>query len=460
MTTKQQSLVTTPAPAEKPADKPAPAVERAQTPAAPPTMTREQQLAMATKAKTDLLSELDNENPSVQRIEEIANRFGPGASVRMLSTALVGVVKRDTARLGDRRVFVRPGIETEDTMITVGVKLSLGNGELYQPTENVKVGSQWEKRVVGDPRRALLTWSGMAKVNAAAGIIILQPPTIQYDGQAVANPHEIRNARGVVIRRVFEVVGLGRSKLTGNPVLLPYRVTEDASTPLVMGLSAIIKKAGDSPDPAAYYIGDDAPTPKNWLRIPANIGVDIVYNPRSPAVTELLNKRANAMEHAAKKIVTTAKRNMLREHPGMGYSSVLINGAGEATIEVNCWRTDRKTDEAFDNARQAIMNGATLDQVGGIEALIESAGITTMPMIEEQMREPDDEPGVDNETPDELEERRLEVLDHVQALLNSAPDDVKQRIGVVNADAPLSTLDEMRLTLMSALNGGRAEGEE
>jgi hypothetical protein len=391
MTAKQQSLVTTPAPAEKPADKsaqtaPVVAPERAMTPA---------ERAQAALARKDLIER--NQGALIDRAKvgdlegalKAAHQDLPAADAAKLLVDTIGVLaNRNTIRLNDAHAFKRLGGNGEVVAVQRRVKLTIDKGELYRIPLSKEKNEQgkWVSKV--DTTTANITHPGYMALNAAAGVFIEQPMRLELNGEVVSNPYVRRNADGEIEATVIGMYGYGRTPTTGQPFRVFYLLEIPATAGLVARLAKEAEYAKDSTNPPVYWEDKAAKVPPGhkFFKVEKMGGIGLMANLRHAAVIKILAAATTGAEFDTRKLATVCERNLLRRCPSIGITKVQTNARGEAFVDVTCWVPSHEVQEAYAGAEAALLGGANISSQVSVESLrmLAASGDQKMPLLEQQ----------------------------------------------------------------------------
>lgn len=353
----------------------------------------------------------------------VADTFlGAGAAlapgVLELAAYVVELRRENVATIGSADAFVRRTETGELRQVIAPVTLSLGDGTLYQlPERNEKrhrdnpdVVWDWRndkkvpyvwRAVIKNPDQATVSAEGYLRMNAVAGCSVQLPPTVMVDGNGRSNPCVNRDAEGDVDRIVIDVYVAGPAPLTGNLVVVQYRLDLNPQIDLLHMLSAVMKGKGrqwqrgggnsdadadDAMDADREDAGAGAAVvlmsrddynefraelePRErrkwaWKRMQGSIG--LAHNLANAAVKAAYDKYLGIVDNAVKKAQTVARRNAMKAHPALARHTVhLAAGQDTVVVPVTGWTSTGADLDRYTRALDALARG---QQAPGVEVL-------------------------------------------------------------------------------------------
>lgn len=425
------------------------------------------------------------------------------------------VRRQNVAILGSADVFVRRTPDGDLQQVIAPVRLSLGDGTLYQ------IPKRYEKRVRGTgeywsykkhqgqsydlvpvyehPDRALVSAEGYLRLNAVAGCSVQLPDSTIVDGDRRPNPYVRRDADGDVVQVVISVLVAGPAPTTGNLVVVQYTLDMDPRTDLLHMLAGIMKgwsvkrRATNNDDEADQLEAEEADAARaaqnasvrmmartdynewrstmdpaervrwHWIRLHGPVGY--AHDLTAPAVAGAYTKYLAIAQNAVKKAQTVARRNAMRSHPALARQAVVLDATGGATVPVVGWSTQAGGSlSAFADALNRVARG-------------DSAGLDVIEAAERYDTERDDLQGdadlqaaPPDETTDETEPapvvtddtvRRNELLQRLDELVVMLTPGQLRRMGYPfrtdpTIDQVSQMLDAAREALDATVRGGGA----
>lgn len=431
---------------------------------------------------------------------------------------IIDVRRQSVAILGSADVFVRRSPSGDLRQVIAPVRLSMGDGTLYQ------IPKRYEKRVRGTelrfnekkhrgqswdlvpiyehPDRALVSAEGYLRMNAVAGCSVQLPDTTIVDGARQANPYVRRDSDGDVVQVVISVLVAGPAPTTGNLVVVQYTLDMDPRTDLLHMLAGIAK--GWSPKRRATTDDDDGdrmaeeeeeaskaarnasvrmmsradynewrttmePAERcrwHWVRLHGPIGY--AHDLTAPPVAAAYTKYLGIAQNAVKKAQTVARRNAMRSHPALARHAVVLDAdRSGATVPVVGWSTqDGANLSAFADALNRVAHGdrAGVDVIDAAERyeterddLADDADLQAVPAETTDEEEAADARSV---VTDE-EVRRNELMQRLDELVVMLSPGQLRRIGYPPKLDPTTEqltamLDAARDVLASTVRGGGA----
>jgi len=283
-----------------------------------------------------------------------------------LANFAIAIRRRDVSVIGRHDVFVRHTPAGSLRQVVNGVTLSLADDTLYQLPKRMKChegtddpyneasGGRFEwKSVIADKTKANVSYQGLLQMNATAGCAVGMPPSVIVDGEERTNPYidrtKTKSGRlGDVQRIVVAVNVVGPAPMTGNPVIVQYRLDLDPAKDLQHMLTNLMN---DSDLATSVYLIDEdqwadehadmeQAERRRWKFLAMYGGVGIAHDLRMDKVRKCYTKFIDIMQNALKKALTVARRNAMKSHPALAKHTVRVDNTGSARVAVYGWAAD------------------------------------------------------------------------------------------------------------------------
>ena len=282
--------------------------------------------------------------------------------------------------MGDHEAFVRHSASGTLRQVLKPVVLSLKDDTLYQIPKNVKMqaGSQTEPhtgngnyhwvKVIEQPHKASVSAQGLHRINQVAGCAVIQPPTVNVDGDDKLNPYIQRTVGkkgrlGDVVRIVIAVVVVGPAPMTGNPIVVNYTLDYNPAKDFQNMLANVAKYNADY----CFLIDEDdfdewktniaKPVERmRWKFEPVHGGVGYAHDLSHEKVAECYSKYIELCTNALKKAQTVARRNAMKAHPALAYTTVAIVD-GRARLAIVGWAGNADTQARWIDLMDRVAKG-------------------------------------------------------------------------------------------------------
>lgn len=312
------------------------------------------------------------------------------AAIALQAVRLLIEFKRENvAVIGAHEVFVRQTVDGTLRAVTQRVDLSVADGTLWVPSRRVLANDAGE-RYRGNfkdapksftwrdmpvhPGQAAVTYVGLQRQNAVVGCAIVQPPYVIVDGERRENPFIQReaptaarpNQLGAIQRIVISVAIAGPSPVTGNPVVVNYRLDYSPRTDLLHALSKISAESGQS-EVVKLWRSDVELPDVGWQFVPIMEDVGYAVNLQASEVREAFSKIVEVLQMALRKATTFATRNAMKAHPAFR-SIVTVDASERAAIPVTGWAGGSAVMERLQKIQSALARGAEIQGVDVIDA--------------------------------------------------------------------------------------------
>lgn len=321
----------------------------------------------------------------------------PTAALQRLAEIAIEQRRESISVLGNHEAFVRRTSRGSLMQVVQAVKLSVHDKTLYQVPVRRKVdvqtgeiiygpdrGQQYEWRDV-EKHIARVTYEGLNRLNAVAGVNVGQPPTVVVDGERRTNPyveHATVDGERMVRRVVVAAVAVGHSPGTGGITTVSYTLDYEPGKELLNGLHTLVDKAYG-------YKDDSKPTDTGVRLVPARIGrkleqddqnYSLIYIPAHhgagyvadigrKAVAKVWGDYTNIQQHAVKKAISVARRNAMRAHPALAYSTVNVDEHGNARVRVIGWAGDDETSRQWESISARLARGMDVPELEELEVV-------------------------------------------------------------------------------------------
>jgi hypothetical protein len=241
----------------------------------------------------------------------------------------------------------------------VYIKLSR-DGHILRPikasiTLFERVGHIYKIAGKGQSAKYAITSAGYRQLNKVASISILSPLTVVVDGHEQPNPWIERDKKTHGIRSVIvRKIGIGYSP-AGNITAIDKTLYYNPYTYFIQSIQAKMKRTkwsgsqptGEKEYPNAAVIGEANKKPDrkgSWVFFPIEEPLGIWANYEDDAISECLDEHTQRQRFGERIAQTIVERNILKDHPAIGVSNVLIKGEAEgnhlAYVEVYGYRHD------------------------------------------------------------------------------------------------------------------------
>ena len=189
-----------------------------------------------------------------------------------------------------------------------------------------------------------ITAAGYVHLNKIAGISIVTPRTIVMDGIEKSNPYVERNAKTKAIETVnVRKIGIGYNP-AGNVVIIDKSLYFNIYTYLIQNIQAKMKKREWKKVQGGKDIKTDIPIFKNmaevgtfedrpieapdakWIFLVTADPLGIWINYKHEEVQAIMEEHTQRQRFGDRIAQTIVERNILKDHPAIGISTVAANG--------------------------------------------------------------------------------------------------------------------------------------
>lgn len=308
------------------------------------------------------------------------------AALETLSELALELRRQSVAVLGSHEAFVRHTDSGSLSQVIRPVRLSVGDGTLFQirarrpvcteqghscfnqaiNTKGHSGSYEWRDITLGDPTKAVVTYPGYLRMNAVAGCAVGMPPRVWVDGEERTNPYVEREG-SEVIRIVVTTTCVGPTPVTGNPVVVNYTLDYDPRKDLAHMLLRERESAKeDITMVRTALLKDDDP----FGRLAIAAGISVRFSLELDVVFEVMKTYTELQANALKKALTVARRNAMKAHPALGVQAVQINSDGIATVAVTGWSGDKAAVRQWGRIQDALSRGMPLPEADEVEVLV------------------------------------------------------------------------------------------
>lgn len=245
--------------------------------------------------------------------------------------------------------------------------------------------------------KARISAAGYIKLNRIAGINIISPPTIFYDGQEKPNPYPILTQEDAVIKAfVLRRMGIGYSP-TGNLVVIDktlyfnlatyfqqvlVRMANELPAVVKMGVKYMCPFMPMEPvskgDNGEYYCLDRANN-KTYLFKSVEEGAGLWIDLSHIEIIKAFKEHTQRQKFGERIAQTIIDRNILKSHPSIGVQTVNPKN-GVAFVDVYGWRHNLGQ-EQFNTLVHRILRGEQIEGVQ-IERTEESVNVEEVEEVE------------------------------------------------------------------------------
>lgn len=223
-----------------------------------------------------------------------------------------------------------------------------------------------------------LTAAAYHKLNRVAGINIVTPPTLFYNGQEQSNPYVIEAKEpGVIKALIMRRMGIGFSP-TGNLVIIDRTLYFNIATYFQQSLMKIAnQKPGVAKMGVRYFCpfapdiepkkGDDDEwyvvdknAGKVWLFRQVEAGSGLWLEISHPEMNDAFSEHTQRQKFAERIAQTILDRNILKTHPCIGIQNVVPDQKGIAQVTVYGWKHDF-TQQDFQDIVEKTVKGEEIE---------------------------------------------------------------------------------------------------
>lgn len=235
-------------------------------------------------------------------------------------------------------------------------QLSTKKKEIYLSTE---YDSEFEDYV----NRIRITSLGYGELNKYAGVKILTPSSLMFDGKEQTNPFIMRDNSFALVEVIARKVAFGfngSGKLTAvdqSIVLNPRRALANSLIPLIERYPVIgeyvNKEAIDQND---IKTGMFMPIVDTGI---TQMGV-FIKDIKHPELLRYWKEYNASVTYADRTAQTLCERNALRKHPGIGISWIPVDEIdenGSVNIKIKYWKYDDVVQNEIDRRARALLHG-------------------------------------------------------------------------------------------------------
>jgi len=189
------------------------------------------------------------------------------------------------------------------------------------------------------------TAQGYYKLNRVAGIKLITPKTLFFDGLEHNNPY-IEEFEGGAVKCVhLRKIGLGRDS-TGNLSAIDQTISFSPMKYLVRDIMKIDKKGVVK---TIVKQEDFKPDPTKWY-IPVGMGLMVEADINHEDFQEKLCDYTNDLLFAERKAASILERNILKKHPAIGVDTVIPDRLIDVPAKIWNNKAKRYEDKTFKRA--------------------------------------------------------------------------------------------------------------
>lgn len=241
--------------------------------------------------------------------------------------------------------------------------------------------------------KAMISAAGYHKLNRIAGINIISPPTLWWDGQEVSNPYPVPGKEPGVIKAFFaRRLGIGFSPI-GNLVITDKTLYFNIAT---YHQEVLVKLANEKPgtcklgirylcpfapnakpqkgDDGEHYVIDEG---KTYLFHSIEEGAGVWMDLTSPDIMKVFKDHTQRQKFAERIAQTIIDRNILKAHPSIGVQNINPKN-GIAPVTAYGWKHELIRQDFDEITRKALAGEMEVDK--SVETIDEadSPEITTV----------------------------------------------------------------------------------
>lgn len=213
---------------------------------------------------------------------------------------------------------------------------------------------------------------GYTHLNKVASVSIVTPQKVIVDGREQPNPYIERNETTKMIEGVhIRKIGIGLSpvgNITVRDKTLYYHIYSYFIQSIQAKMEKIEWESGKPtdkkihPDCAAIGTAKKEPEKKgSWEFFPTVPPLGIWVNYEDPAIIDCLKEHTQRQRFGDRIAQTIVERNILKDHPAIGVSTVHPNEAGKAYVTVYGYRHEFGPPQISEILEQAERGSETID---------------------------------------------------------------------------------------------------
>ncbi|MDD5061009.1 MAG: hypothetical protein PHC43_01635 [Candidatus Marinimicrobia bacterium] len=240
--------------------------------------------------------------------------------------------------------------------------ISLGNNQQMNVTKKIFHLTLDDKQIYDARNGFKITHEAYITMNQFAGVRILKPPTLAFDGKEVSNPVVIRDSKKQYIELVvIRKIAFGRA-LNGNFFGVDQTVSYIPRSMFQLDLLNLASRfPGIATVKATASLTDEDKTTCFIEELIEGLSVVVMQVNHREFISRINILKENQI-WGDRKAETICERNCLRKHPSIGVSSVRLVGTGSSThAEVPVYRFEEPDRERFEAIAGMIQDGRMED---------------------------------------------------------------------------------------------------
>lgn len=243
-----------------------------------------------------------------------------------LVQAVLDIQNERMSLLGEGECFVRKAKTGFAESVKVNVALSEAKKHIYS------LGNKW-----------CISVDGYDKLNQAAGLSIINPPTIHIGGSELGNPHFDISPKGGVRSVTVRRVVMGPSPI-GNLVAIERLLRLDLNLYFLEDLQHKVKNRAGAGGYGTESVKPASTTGLSSTLVPFGVGPAVLWVDMShPDIQEAFGEHIKRCKYAERIATRICERNALASHPAIAVRNVEpVNGVAEVSVFGGKAITDEK----------------------------------------------------------------------------------------------------------------------